>query len=95
MVSDHHGHHSLDLRSSSHDHSGVFNLRPDEVHTDHSGQVVHAHLVDGTVQLDFMQKSADVAQEVVVVTGENGKLLLQLLLSLEENFDTGKGAYCL
>jgi hypothetical protein len=42
---------------TSHNHSWVFNLRPDEVHPDHSGQVVHAHLVDGTVQLDFMQKS--------------------------------------
>lgn len=42
---------------TSHDHSRVFNLRPDEVHSDHSGQVVHAHLVDRTVQLDFMQKS--------------------------------------
>lgn len=39
---------------TSHDHSRVFDLRPDEIHTNHSSQVVHAHLVDSTVQLDFM-----------------------------------------
>lgn len=33
---------------------------------------------------------ADVAQEVVVVSGKGRKLLHQLLLSLEEMFDTGK-----
>lgn len=42
---------------TSHDHSWVFDLRPDEVHSNHSGQVVHTHLVDGTVQLDFVQES--------------------------------------
>lgn len=48
-------HYRISLRTS-HDHRWVFDLRPDEVHSNHSGQVVHTHLVDGTVQLDFVQE---------------------------------------
>lgn len=39
-----------------HDHSRVLNLRPDEIHTNHSSQIVHAHFVNSTVQLDFMEE---------------------------------------
>lgn len=38
---------------------------------------------------------ADVAQETVVVTGQDGKLLHQLLLSLGRELDTSKQACCL
>lgn len=48
--------HSPQDQRTSHDHSRVFDLRPDEIHTNHSSQIVHTHLVNSTVQLDFMEK---------------------------------------
>lgn len=45
-----------DQRYLPHDHSRSSSLRPDEIHTNHSSQIVHAHFVNSTVQLDFMEE---------------------------------------
>lgn len=54
---------------TSHDDCRVLDLGSDEVHSNHCCQVVHTHLVDAGIQLNFIEKSARIPEGIVHIRG--------------------------